>query len=158
MAISKPAPTKVSTKKTVNIRGDLRGLSPTSLANLDPHPHPWKPGESGHPQGESLKACLQRLSLKPLSPPKPSASAVERLAYVTLRDAIEGKPVQFTTSWERLEGRVVEKVELAGTLLNLNVPVAQLTAEDLRLLLADIRERRKALPMPKERDGEGPKG
>lgn len=69
-----------------------------------------------------------------------------------IQEARAGKPVLHKELWDRLEGKVAEKVEVAGTLLNVNVPVAQLSAEELRLLLADIRERRKVLPSPKEGD------
>ena len=103
----------ITSSKQTNSFGDKRGLHPNSLKNLEKGVS-WKPGESGHPQGESLLACLQRLSLKPLVPPGPGASAREHLAYVTLRDALAGQPVQFRESWDRLEGRVKESLEVHG--------------------------------------------
>ena len=58
-------------------------------------------------------------------------------------------------AYKLLKGRgmLTDSLEVQGAILNVNVPVAQLTAEELRLLLADIREQRKALPGPKEGDG-----
>ena len=41
----------------LNQKGNRRGMSPKSLANLRPSPA-WQPGKSGNPKGGPCKGCL----------------------------------------------------------------------------------------------------
>ena len=119
----------VSTKK-INKFGKPQGLHPNSLANLKPNPL-WQPGVSGHPQGESATACLQRIANKPLVKPDPKiVPAKELLAYETIAGGIKGKPIQFKEAWERLEGKV---------------PDTRFIAENIRIEVV-FEDRRQVLP------------
>lgn len=103
----------VSSIKQLNKLGDKRGLHPNSLSNLKPQS--WKPGQSGHPQGESLLACLQRMVEKPVTKPDAkTAPAKELIVYQTIVGAITGKPTQFKETWERLEGKVTQPIAGEG--------------------------------------------
>ncbi len=87
-----------------------RGQHPNSRANLGP-PR-WKPGETGNPEGCSLKAVLIMALNRGLVPPKPDAPAKELLIYTQLMQAIKDKDT-YTQSqiWERLEGKVTLPID-----------------------------------------------
>ncbi len=84
-----------------------RKMHPNSLANLKPIL--WKPGESGNPKGSSLTQRLQDAMEKPLVEPGAGAAAGDRLVHATLQGAIDLQPTPFRETWDRTEGKVIEK-------------------------------------------------
>ena len=94
----------------LNKRGDRRGLHPNSRANLQP-PR-WKHGESGNPEGLSLKRVVSDILREPLRNVDPKkAKAIQLLALSIVRDAIKGSKEDRKEIWERLEGKVTQPIE-----------------------------------------------
>ena len=91
-----------------------------SLANL----RPFKPGQSGNPNGKPKKrmteALLKKLVLK----------RANDLAEALLREAQAGNVAAWKEAADRTEGRVAEKIEISGNV-------------DLGLRIAAARERRR---------------
>ena len=81
---------------------------PASLANLKP---PYKKGENGH-SGYPLKERLYHALDKPLTEPKEDAPAGEQLVYATLKGAIDLVPAPFHETWDRVEGKVADNVNI----------------------------------------------
>ena len=138
-----------TSSKQTDKGGGKRGLHPNSLANLRLTSAPiWKPGQSGHPQGESTTACLQRIAAKPLKKPDPTtAPAKEMLAYETIAGGIKGKPLQFKEAWDRLEGKLVERREFTGDMRAITIIVG---GEDSKKLVEQLLSGERALPGEKD--------
>ena len=94
-------------------RGNKRVLHPNSLANLKKgKATEWKPGESGNPQGGSLKLVLLEQLEKPLGIVKPDAPAKELFVAAQLRRGIKGDKDACKEIWERADGKVTERQEV----------------------------------------------
>ena len=100
----------------LNKNGDRRGIHPNSRANLQP-PR-WKPGQSGNPEGLSLKRRVSDVLRDPLkSLSKEDAKrtkAIELLAQAIVQDAIKGSKEDRKEIWERLDGKVIQGIAGAG--------------------------------------------
>ena len=97
-----------------NRSGNKRGMHPKSLANLIPNRMSWQPGESGNPEGLSLKrrvSDILREPLKGLSKEEAKkVKAIEVLAMAIVQDAIKGSREDRKEIWERLDGKVTQGI------------------------------------------------
>ena len=101
-----------------NRSGNKRGMHPKSQANLDAGKQSWKPGQSGNPEGLSLKRRVSDI----LREPKRSLSkeetkkvkAIELLARAIVEDAIKGSKEDRKEIWERLDGKLSLGISVAG--------------------------------------------
>lgn len=96
------------------IAKDGRVMSPKSLANLNP---PYQPGTNGHGRVYPLKERLQHALDKPLTKPKDDAPAGDYVVYATLKGAIDLVPIAVRETWDRVEGKVLEKHAIVGDIL-----------------------------------------
>ena len=104
-----------------NRSGNKRGMHPKSQANLDAGKQSWKPGQSGNPEGLSLKRRVSDV----LREPKRSLSkeetkkvkAIELLARAIVEDAIKGSKEDRKEIWERLDGKLSVEVGMAGEII-----------------------------------------
>ena len=100
-----------STEQTIklNKHGNKRGMNPNSRKNLKPGP--WKKGQSGNPQGLSLRRVVSDILRQPLENVDPkTAKSIEILAVAIVRDAIKGSKEDRKEIWERLEGKVAQVI------------------------------------------------
>ena len=96
----------------LNRSGNKRGIHPNSQANLRPN---WHKGQSGNPEGLSLKRYISDILRKPLEGiDSKKAKAIELLALAIVRDAIKGSKEDRKEIWERLEGKVSQMLEHTG--------------------------------------------
>ena len=101
-----------------NRSGNKRGMHPKSQANLDAGKQSWQPGQSGNPEGLSLKRRVSDV----LREPKRSLSkeetkkvkAIELLARAIVEDAIKGSKEDRKEIWERLDGKLSLGISVAG--------------------------------------------
>ena len=97
----------------VKIAKDGRVMSPNSLANLKP----YLPGTNGHGRVYSLANRLKHALDHPLTEPKVDAPVGEHIVYATLKGAIDLVPVAFRETWDRTEGKVLDKTAVVGDIL-----------------------------------------
>ena len=93
-----------------------KGRHPNTLKNLEKGRAKlkekqigWKSGESGNPEGLSLKRRISDILREPLKSVDPKkAKAIQVLALAIVRDAIKGSKEDRKEIWERLEGKVTQ--------------------------------------------------
>jgi len=105
---------------------------PESLANLIPYPKGVS-GNAGSGNGYSLTSALKNKLGKPLKEPPVDAPVRDHIVYKTLKGATELVPVAFRETWDRSDGKLVDKE--SGNTYN-----------DIKVMI--VRERPKELTQP----------
>ena len=125
----------------LNRKGNRRGLHPNSLKNL--RPVKWQKGESGNPQGTSLKARLMRRLEKPLEKPNADDPAGELFIYSELIDAITRHDKDARKEiWERAEGKVAQPIGGEGGGAIKHELIINVSSETTKKALEQIMERK----------------
>lgn len=84
---------------------------PNSLKNLRP---PWKPGESGHPEGRPTKKPITEayteLANQPVPGDKKKRTFAQLLALAQFQQAIKGKTDAAREVADRIQGRAAQEI------------------------------------------------
>ena len=90
----------------LNKRGDSRGMHPNSRANL--MPPRWTKGNSGNPEGLSLKRRISDILRELVTDQMDlkTARKIDLLARTIVQDAIKGSKEDRKEIWDRLEGKL----------------------------------------------------
>ena len=109
---------KKTAKKKAIKQGKTKAKPPKGRGNVT-NLKSWKPGQSGNPKGRPKKAdCLTSLlkaEIQKIDPEdKEGRTHMELIVLATMRLAKAGNSVAFKELWDRLDGRVQDKLELTG--------------------------------------------